>query len=118
MNTAIPMLSYTLTALVAGLLGGTAMIFVMRLIGRTDPDKGDMILALGSLVTKSRENARRTGMALHVVSSIGFGLAYTLMMFLLGLTQMPLSMMIGIGAGIFHGLLVSLMLVWRSKSVV
>lgn len=112
MNLAIPILSYALTSLVAGLLGGAVMVLVMRLIGRADPEKGDMIVALGSLVTKSRENAWRTGAVLHAISSIGFGLVYAGLLFVLGYTHLPLSMMLGLGVGIFHGLLASLMLVW------
>jgi hypothetical protein len=31
---------------------------------------------------------------------------------LLGLTHLPNSLMLGLGVGVFHGMLVSLMLVW------
>ncbi len=104
--------NYLLTSLVAGLLGGLAMEGAMWLIAKAGLAKGDMILALGSLLTKSRDNARRVGLVIHATAAIGFGLVYTLLMVTLGLTAMPLSLMLGLGVGVLHGLLVSLMLVW------
>jgi len=105
-------LKYLLTALVAGVLGGLAMELVMWLISRIGLAKGDMILALGSLLTKSRENAYRVGLFIHVTAALGFALAYTLVMLALGFTQLPTSLMLGLGCGVMHGLMVSLMLVW------
>jgi hypothetical protein len=110
--TAMFLLKYLGTALVAGVVGGLAMQFAMRLIGRGSHLKGDMILALGSLITKSRDNAYRVGLIVHVTAAVGFGLAYTLLMITVGYTQMPMSLMLGLGVGTLHGLIVSLMLVW------
>ena len=106
------LVSFLLTALVAGVLGGAAMEGAMWLIGRAGWAKADMLVALGSLLTKSRENAWRVGAVLHLISAIGFAMAYTLLMLQLGFTQMPVAMMLGLGVGIGHGLLVSLTLVW------
>ena len=74
--------------------------------------KGDMILALGSLLTKTRDNAYRVGLVVHATAAVGFALVYTLLMVTLGYTQLPMSFMLGLGVGVLHGLLVSLMLVW------
>ena len=101
-----------LTALVAGGLGGAAMEGTLWLVGRAGWAKADMLVALGSMVTKSRANAWRVGAVLHLISAIGFALVYTLLMVQLGFTHMPVSMMLGLGVGIVHGLIVSLMLVW------
>jgi hypothetical protein len=106
------LVTFLLTGLVAGLLGGVAMEFVLWLIGRAGWAKADMLVALGSLLTKSRDNAWRVGAVLHATSAIGFALVYTLLMFWLGFTHMPRSLMVGLGLGIVHGLLVSLTLVW------
>jgi len=106
------LVKYLFTSLVAGLLGGVAMQVVMWLISRADRTKGDMILALGSLITKSRENAYRVGIVVHSIAAIGFALVYTLLMVTLGYTDLPQTLMLGLGVGIGHGLLVSLMLVW------
>lgn len=110
--TAMFLVKYLGTALIAGVAAGLAMQLAMRLIGRGNELKGDMILALGSLITKSRENAYRVGLIVHVTAAIGFGLVYTLLMVTLGYTGMPMSLMLGLGVGTLHGLIVSLMLVW------
>ncbi len=112
MNLAEFLVKYLVTALVAGVLGGLAMEGVMWLIARGGLAKGDMILALGSLLTKSRENAYRVGLVVHATAAVGFALVYTLLMITLGYTHLPLSLMLGLGVGVLHGLLVSLMLVW------
>jgi hypothetical protein len=106
------LVKYLSTSLVAGVLGGLAMQLVLWLISRAAPVKGDMILALGSLITKSRDNAYRVGFIVHALVAIGFGLVYTLLMVTLGYTQLPYSLVLGLGVGVGHGLLMSLMLVW------
>src|SRR5688572_105448 len=103
---------FLLTALVAGLLGGIAMEAVLWIIGRGGWAKADMIVALGSMFTKSRDTALRVGVILHLISAIGFALGYTLLMYALGFTQMPYSGAVGVGIGFLHGLIVSLGLVW------
>ncbi|MES1194511.1 MAG: hypothetical protein ABUL65_01365 [Opitutus sp.] len=110
--TAMFLVKYLCTALVAGVGGGLAMQLAMRLIAHGGHVKGDMILALGSLITKTRDNAYRVGLIIHVTAAIGFGLVYTLLMVTLGYTHLPLSLMLGLGVGALHGLIVSLMLVW------
>jgi len=106
------LITFLLTALVAGVLGGLAMEAVLWIIGRAGWAKADMIVALGSLLTKSRDNAWRVGAVLHLISAIGFAVVYTTLMFALGYTHMPASMMLGGGVGFVHGLIVSLALVW------
>jgi hypothetical protein len=106
------LVKYLSTSLLAGVLGGLAMQVAMWLISRAGLAKGDMILALGSLITKSRDNAYRVGFVVHATAAIGFGLVYTLLMVTLGYTTLPHSLMLGLAVGIGHGILVSLMLVW------
>ena len=112
MNLSLFLMKYLGTSLVAGVLGGAAMEFVMWLIARAGLAKGDMILALGSLLSKSRDNAYRIGLVIHVTASIGFALVYALLLVTLGYTRLPLALMLGLGVGVLHGLIVSLMLVW------
>lgn len=106
------LLTFILTALVAGVLGGLVMEVVLWLIGRGGWAKADMIVALGSMFTKSRETAWRVGAVLHIISAIVFALIYTLLMHVLGATEMPWSAALGVGVGFLHGLIVSLGLVW------
>ena len=110
--TAMFLVQYLGTALVAGVLGGLAMEAAMLLITRGGRIKGDMILALGSLITKSRDNAYRVGLIVHATAAFGFALVYVLLMVTLGYTRMPNSLMLGLGVGALHGIIVSLMLVW------
>ena len=112
MNLTHFLVQYLGTALVAGVLGGLAMELAMWLIARAGLAKGDMILALGSLLNKSRDNAYRVSLVIHATASVGFALVYTLLMVTLGYTHLPLSLMVGLGVSVLHGLLVSLMLVW------
>lgn len=112
MTTTLFLLNYLVTSLVAGVLGGLAMELAMWLIARASHVKGDMILALGSLLTKSRDNAYRTGLYIHATAAMGFALVYTLLLVTLGYTHLPMALMLGLGVGALHGLLVSLMLVW------
>jgi uncharacterized membrane protein YagU involved in acid resistance len=112
MNLSLFLVKYLGTSLVAGVLGGIAMEGVMLLIARAGLAKGDMILALGSLLSKSRDNAYRIGLVIHATAAVGFALVYALLLVTLGYTHLPLSLMLGLGVGVLHGLLVSLMLVW------
>lgn len=104
--------SFLLTALIAGVLAGIGMEAVLWVVGTAGWAKADMIVALGSLFTQSRANAWRVGAALHASAAIGFAVLYTLLMLKLGYTAMPQSMMLGAGIGFIHGLIVSLGLVW------
>lgn len=112
MNMTLVLVQYLGTSLVAGVVGGLALEGVMWLISRAGLAKGDMILALGALLTKSRENAYRVGFVIHVMAAMGFALVYVLLLLTLGFTHLPYSMLVGLGVGVLHGLLVSLMLVW------
>jgi uncharacterized membrane protein YagU involved in acid resistance len=112
MSPVMLIVTYLLTSAAAGLFGGAAMELVMWLISRAGWSKGNMIVALGSLLTKSRDHAFRVGAILHIISAIGFAAVYVMLMLLLGVTHLPNSLMLGLGVGVFHGMLVSLMLVW------
>jgi len=91
----LPLLRIAVTAVIAGILGGSAMLAVMRLISRAEWAKYDMIVAVGSMVTRSRENAFRAGAIIHTISAIGFALLYSAIMW-----------------NVVHGMIVSLLLVW------
>ncbi|HVU16972.1 MAG TPA: hypothetical protein VHD32_08600 [Candidatus Didemnitutus sp.] len=112
MNLTLFLAKYLGTSLLAGLFGGLAMEVVMGMITRAGIGRGDMITALGSLLTRERTNAKRVGLVIHVTAAVGFALVYTLLLVTLGYTHLPMSLMIGLGVGILHGLIVSLMLVW------
>jgi hypothetical protein len=120
MNAFLLIVNFVLTSVIAGLLGGATMVFVMWLMTRAGlfagewepPPRRNMIVALGGLLTKSRESATRVGLMAHAISAIGFALLYTLAMLWLHQTRLPAALVLGLGIGFFHGLIVSLMLVW------
>lgn len=99
-------------AIAAGLAGAAAMRVAMRLIERAGPPTGGMVVALGSLFTRSRDNARPTGTAIYFGAAVIFGLVYMLLMMRLELTGFPHAFFAGAGFGFFHGLVVSLGLTW------
>jgi len=112
MNLGRSIADFLFTSLVAGVLGAIAMEAVMGLITRAEWAKANMIVAVGSLLTRSRHNAFRAGVMLHGIAAVGFAMIYTAAMAKLGLSRFPTAFFTGIGFGILHGLVVSLMLVW------
>ena len=76
-----PFSDFILPALIAGLLGAIVMEIVMWLIARKGWAKGNMIIALGSLVTRQRDNALGTGLLIHAVAAFGFALLYTCLLY-------------------------------------
>ncbi|MES2693792.1 MAG: hypothetical protein V4773_09995 [Verrucomicrobiota bacterium] len=103
---------FLFTALAAGVLAGIAMEAVLWVVGTVGWAKADMIVALGSLLTRTRNHAWRVGAIVHATAAIVFAVLYTLVMLKLGYTGMPQAMMLGLGMGFLHGLMVSLGLVW------
>lgn len=109
---ALEILHFLYTTLLAGVLGAGAMEFVMWLVSRAGWAKTNMIVALGSLLTGSRTNAWRVGVIMHSVSTCVFAILYTLALVAMEMTDLPAAFVIGLGIGFVHGMLVSLMLVW------
>lgn len=103
---------FLLTALLAGLLAAAAMEAVLWVIGAAGWAKADMVVALGGLLTARRDNAWRVGAFVHAGAAVVFAILYTLLMMKLELTAMPEAMLLGGAVGFFHGLIVSLGLVW------
>jgi hypothetical protein len=101
-----------LCAVIGGTLGGIGMIAVMKFITRAEWARYDMIVAIGSLVTKRRENATRVGLIIHAVSAIFFAFLYTLAMGKFGLAHLPTSIFAGLIIGFIHGFVISILLVW------
>lgn len=101
-----------LVALIAGILGGAAMEIVLWLVGTAGWAKADMVVALGSLLTRSRVNAWKVGAIIHSVAAVIFAILYTLLIIRLGYSSLPYSLAVGAGVGFWHGLIVSLGLVW------
>jgi len=48
----------------------------------------------------------------HATAAIVFSMLYALLMLVCGFTGLPEAFMVGLGFGTFHGIVVSLILVW------
>lgn len=99
-------------SLVAGTAGAIAMYIAMRIINLAGWAEGDMILAVGSLATKRRDNAFAVGIAIHLSTAVVFAFLYMLALSSLGFVKFPGAMISGAFFGVFHGIFVSLGLVW------
>jgi hypothetical protein len=101
----LPLLRIAVTAVITGILGGSTMPAAMRLITGAEWARHDMIVAVGSLFTRTRENAFQTGAVIHTFSATGFALPYSAIMWKLGLNPMPTAPFAGILFGIIHGMI-------------
>jgi uncharacterized membrane protein YagU involved in acid resistance len=112
MNPATTIAPFLVYAALAGLCGALAMTAAMKLVARSGMARDGMIMAVGSMFTKSRETGFRVGLILHTLSAIVFGQIYTVLMIGLELSAWPSAFYAGVGFGVFHGLIVSLALCW------
>ena len=103
---------YLFFSVVAGLAGAVAMTGIMMLIDRSAVPGRNMVMAVGSLLTRSRENAKLVGLLLHGMAAAAYGLIYTVLLMALNLASWPAGLLGGLGLGTFHGMVVALALVW------
>jgi len=104
--------NYIMISIIAGSAGAIGMYLVMRLINRTGWAQGDMIFAVGSMVTKRRETAFAVGTAIHWVAAVAFAFCYLLALSKLDFVRFPQAVICGLFFGALHGIVVSLALVW------
>jgi hypothetical protein len=112
MNTTALTVGHLATTLAAGLLGALAMQLVMWLITRRGWARGNMLVALGSLITRRRENAGLVGAIMHAVAAFFFATLYLIVMASFGLNHLPTALFAGVFFGLLHGMVVTLALVW------
>jgi hypothetical protein len=103
----LSILSVCLIGAVAGLIGAMAMNAFMRLVSFRFSQRVDMTIAVGSLLTGRVDNARMIGTLIHAGSGVIFGAVYLLLFSLTGLVRLPEILMLGLGIGFVHGLVVS-----------
>jgi uncharacterized membrane protein YagU involved in acid resistance len=87
------------------------MSFVMWLITRSGLANADMIRAIGSLYTRSYENAFIPGIIIHYTAGIIIAFFYTAFLSIFSLGSVGSYIGIGAMVGVFHGLVVSFLLV-------
>lgn len=100
-----------ITGFIAGIFGTSAMSIFLYSISKSGYANADMVRALGSLFTKSMDNAFQVGIALHTVSGIFFAFIYTFIAMALGVHGFGASLGCGLIIGFIHGAVVSFLLV-------
>lgn len=103
---------YFLISLVAGVAGALAMYIAMRLLNAWNWAHGDMVVAVGSMVTKRRENSFAVGALIHVVTGVIFAFLYLLGLSQIGFLFFPAAIISGLFIGALHGSAVAVALVW------
>lgn len=102
---------YIQIALLGGLLGTGALTSVLYGFDRAGLANGDMVRAVGSLITKKYEGSLSPGLFIHFLSGIFFAVLYGIIIDLFNAGTINLSMSYGIAIGLFHGAVVALLLV-------
>lgn len=97
--------------LLAGAIATIGMSLVMWAINKSGLSRADMIRALGSLLTKQAENALVPGLVTHLLSGMMFAFAYTILLNAPPLGTWYAFLIMGTLLGLFHGFVVSFMLV-------
>jgi hypothetical protein len=99
------------TAVVAGLIGTAGMELVLRTITKSGWANADMVRALGSLFTRSIDNAYGVGIIIHFASGIFFAFLYSLAINAFNVHNVLLTTASGILIGFIHGGAVGFVLV-------
>lgn len=92
-------------AMGGGLLGALAMEGFMRLVYAQIEESLDMSEALGALVTRKLEGARRVGTQLHLLSGVVFGLLYAIVLTLIPMSGFLWALLVCLALSLLHGLL-------------
>lgn len=104
-------LEFLLFTIVAGVVGTGGMTFVMYLINKMGLTNAKMVIAIGSIITKTRENAIRVGLIVHFTAGIFFAILYTVFFSVYGLEGLLKFVGVGFGFGFIHGFVMSFILV-------
>lgn len=111
MDPANLIVSYLFFSFFGGLLATAAFSGLLYFFERTHVTQGNMIIALGSLLTHSRERAAQVGLIIHLVSGVFFGLLYTWGLMAIGATSFGAVFLLGGLFGVLHGAVVAVGLV-------
>ena len=96
--------------ILAGLIATAAMSGTLYAIHLRGLAEGDMILAIGSIVTRNEANAMLPGLILHFLSGIVFAFVYVIVWSTLPFEGFAPYIIMGLLTGFAHGLVVSFVL--------
>jgi hypothetical protein len=100
-----------LVTILAGILGTGGMSFVMWLITRSGLANADMMRAIGSIYTRSYNNALLPGIIIHLTTGSVIAFLYTAFLSIFLLRSVVALTGLGGMLGLLHGLAVSFALV-------
>ena len=97
--------------LLVGIVATACMSFCLYLIHWSGFANGDMVRALGSLVTRRDENSLPIGWLIHLSAGALFSVCYAQALLVTGFSGSTLGVLICVVFALFHGAVVSLLLV-------
>jgi hypothetical protein len=103
--------SFLLWTTLAGLLGAVAMLVVLWGFTRSGLANVRLLVAVGSLLTRSYENAPLVGGAIHIFAGVFFAQIYAFLMIAVDKPGLGPNLMWGAALGTMHGLIMSLVLI-------
>lgn len=95
----------------AGIIGGLGMTVSMYLIHFSKLAKADMVVALGSVLTKRKENSFFYGSIIHIISGIFFAFVYSFISQTFQIESLSSFVFLGLLLGFVHGFFVNFLLV-------
>jgi hypothetical protein len=107
----IPIYDYVLKSIVAGLIATTGMTLLLNAVTKSGVANADMVRAVGSLFTKSLDNAARRGIIIHFTVGLVFGFLYTFAIQAFEVEGFLSNVGSGVLIGFIHGAVVSFLLV-------
>ncbi|HTB63232.1 MAG TPA: hypothetical protein VK737_06550 [Opitutales bacterium] len=111
MNVASIVGRFMLWSAIAGGLGAVVMVMVLWAFTKSGLVNARMIVAVGSLITRSYDQASKVGWLMHAVAGVFFAQLYTLTMLAIAEPGFGTNLLWGIAFGMFHGLFMSLILI-------
>ncbi len=96
---------------IAGIVGTAGMTIVLNIITKSKWANADMVRAIGSIFTKKLESAFVVGLIVHFAVGIIIGILYAVALASFNLNTFVDVTAAGIIISVFHGFVVSLLLV-------
>lgn len=96
---------------ISGLVATTGMTLLLTAITKSGLANADMVRAVGSLFTRSYDNAFKVGFIIHLSAGLVFGFIYTFAVQAFDVQGFPGIVGSGVLIGFIHGAVVSFMLV-------
>lgn len=101
-------MSTIIFVIVSGLIATALMSLFMELLTKSDIADADMIRAVGSIMTKSYEEAFKTGLMIQFGFGVFFAFIYFFIFGYFVSVNLFIAIMAGFAIGFFHGMVVSL----------